>query len=110
MKISHNASPRNRSSRSSRSPVAGNDINGFDLPETAATSGAIASAAPASGGPAIRSAMEVIWHRSLSGLVDKLVDSSARTTRAAYILFAKIVSLDPPQASAARILAPQVAL
>jgi len=43
--------------------------------------------------------MEVIWHRSLSGLVDKLVDSSARTTRAAYILFAKIVSLALPQAS-----------
>src|ERR1700730_12014264 len=62
MKISHSASPRNRSSRSSRSPPTGNEIAGNEA-AAAAASRAIASVGPASGGPATRSAMVVIWHR-----------------------------------------------
>src|ERR1700730_4462833 len=67
MKISHSASPRNRSSRSSRSPPAGNKIAGTDAADAAAVSRTTASAAPASGGPAIRSAIDVIWHRFSTG-------------------------------------------
>src|SRR6266581_1573842 len=61
MKISHSAMPRNRSSRSSRSPAAGSETAGTET--AGAASRAIASAVPAGGGPAIRSAMDVIWHR-----------------------------------------------
>src|SRR3954451_22607099 len=66
MKISHSARPRNRSSRNSRSPTAGNAIAGAD--GTAAASPLAAAdvtlaLAPSSGVPAIGSAMDVIWHR-----------------------------------------------
>src|ERR1700722_1077410 len=64
MKIRHSASPRNRSSLSSRSPVTGSLIAGSD---DSGGAGAIGSAAAASGGPAIRSAMDVIGHRSRAG-------------------------------------------
>src|ERR1700733_6104357 len=64
MKISHSARPRNRSSRSSRSPLTGTEIAGAAAAAGAvAGSPAIMSVAPASGGPAIRSAIDVIWHR-----------------------------------------------
>src|SRR5882672_8227779 len=64
MKISHSAMPRNRSSRSSRSPPAAIAIAGVSATgAVAAAARALASAAPASGGPAIRSAIDVIWHR-----------------------------------------------
>src|ERR1700716_2849167 len=63
MKISHSARPRNRSSRNSRSPPAGNEMAGTEAAAADAGSCVIASAGPASGGPAIRSAMDVIWHR-----------------------------------------------
>src|ERR1700730_8983018 len=68
MKISHSASPRNRSSRSSRSPTTGNEI------ADAATAGAVTfsrttgSVAPARGGEATRSAMDVIRHRLVAGV------------------------------------------
>jgi hypothetical protein len=42
--------------------------------------------------------MEVIWHRSLTGLLER----SIRATRAAYFFRAEIVSLDPAQTSRAR--------
>src|SRR5882724_8258284 len=66
MKISQSASPRNRSSRNSRSPTPGNAIAGAD---DAAAASLVAGAAlvsalvPSSGVPAIGSAMDVIWHR-----------------------------------------------
>ena len=92
MKISHKASPRNRSSLNSRSPAAGNEISGF---EATAASGAMASAAPASGGPAIRSAMEVIWHRSSTGLLGQVCWSNSLDVFPG----AKIVSVRESQAS-----------
>src|ERR1035437_831605 len=69
MKISHSAMPRNRSSRSSRSPPTGSEMAGAKAAGAGAASSAIASAAPARGGPAIRSAMDVIWHRSWAVLL-----------------------------------------
>src|ERR1700739_2706403 len=63
MKISHSARPRNRSSRSSRSPLTGTEMAGAAATGAVADSPAITSVAPASGGPAIRSAIDVIWHR-----------------------------------------------
>src|ERR1700737_2739377 len=63
MKISQSASPRNRSTRSSRSLPIGSEMAGTETAGAGAASLAIASAASARGGPAIRSAMDVIWHR-----------------------------------------------
>src|ERR1700736_49597 len=61
MKISHSASPRNRSRRNSRSPPTGIEIAGTEAAGARASrTGAFAS--PARGGPSIRSAIEVIWH------------------------------------------------
>src|SRR6185503_2870960 len=64
-KISHSAMPRNRSSRSSRSPATGSVIAGA---ETAAASvfAWLALVSPR-GVPAIGSAMDVIWHRLAVG-------------------------------------------
>src|SRR5215211_454801 len=61
MKISHSASPRNRSSRSSRSPAAGSVIAGADV--TGAASRAAATPASFGGAPSSRSAMDVISYR-----------------------------------------------
>src|SRR5476651_2454534 len=59
MKISHSASPRNRSSRNSRSvPATGNEIAGAD-----GVARATSSTAPAMEDPATESATDVIWHR-----------------------------------------------
>src|ERR1700739_1657273 len=63
MKISHSARPRNRSRRSSRSPLTGTEMAGAAATGAVAGSPAITSVAPASGDPAIRSAIDVIWHR-----------------------------------------------
>src|SRR5437763_16167881 len=62
MKISHSASPRNRSSRSSRSPAAGCVIAGAAT-VAAAVSPFARMSVPATECPAIGSAMEVIGHR-----------------------------------------------
>src|SRR3954470_14021635 len=61
MKISHSASPRNRSSRNSRSPTAGSVIAGADT--TIASSLASADFASLAACPAIGSAIDVIRHR-----------------------------------------------
>src|SRR3981081_3243256 len=87
MKISHSASPRNRSSRNSRSPPVGNVIAGA----VAAGPGprAITSASAASGGPAIRSAMDVIWHPVWAGRLYVFCATadivSARELQASYL-------------------------
>src|SRR5437868_14136785 len=73
MKISHSASPRNRSSRNSRSAPTGSRTPGSDAAGAVAVSRAIAPALPASGGPKIRSAMDVIWHRLGLGPRRKIV-------------------------------------
>src|ERR1700736_5639644 len=59
MKISHNANPRNRSSRNSRSPAAGSTIAGAAV----AAASSFAPLASPMGGPAIGSAIDVIRHR-----------------------------------------------
>src|SRR6476620_2341226 len=82
MKISHSASPRNRSSRSSRSPPTGIEMAGTAAGAIVA-SGAIVSASPARGGPEIRSAMDVIWHRVEVGPQRQIV--SVRYLQAIYV-------------------------
>src|SRR3954454_18303192 len=78
MKISHSASPRNRSSRSSRSVAAtGNETAG-------AAAVARARSVPAMEGPAIWSARDVIWYRFKGGV------SSPRKTASAGQLQAYI--------------------
>src|SRR6185437_1987428 len=65
MKISHSASPRNRSSRNSRSETGGEDIAGAGSIGNGARA---SSASSARAGPEIRSATEVIGNRlSLDG-------------------------------------------
>src|ERR1700761_4180111 len=61
MKISHRASPRNRSSRNSR-PLTGERVTAGSGSAATLTCAGVA-ALPASGGSAIRSAMDVIWNR-----------------------------------------------
>src|SRR3978361_1232817 len=68
MKISHSASPRNRSSRNSRSPTAGNAIAGADAAASLVTGAVLVSAlasvlAPSSDVPATVWAMDVIRPR-----------------------------------------------
>src|ERR1700756_3551203 len=62
MKISQSASPRNRSSRSSRSPTAGSEI----ADDSGAAAAGAATASDALLGPVTRSAM-VISHREKAG-------------------------------------------
>src|SRR4051812_44716595 len=57
MKISHSASPRNRSRRNSRSPAATASVT------AGATARALSSVLAATAGPAIGSATDVIWYR-----------------------------------------------
>src|SRR6266702_2507875 len=62
MKISHSASPRNRSSRNSRSPAAGSVTAGVAT-EAAVVPAVARASVSATGSPAIGSAMDVIGHR-----------------------------------------------
>src|SRR5262252_1623573 len=81
MKINHSASPRNRSSRSSRSPTAGNEIAGA---LTAAAAGALLAGAAAE--PSTRSVIDVIRHRVRAG--------GGRQTRRVYLPAAEAQSDD----------------
>src|ERR1700753_1544724 len=65
MKISHRASPRNRSSRSSR-PLTGERFTAGSGSAATLTCAGV-PALPASSGSAIRSAMDVIWNRLKQG-------------------------------------------
>src|SRR4051794_3495602 len=102
MKISHSASPRNRSSRSSRSPPTGIEMAVDETVRADAASPAIASAVSASLDPEIRSAMDVIWHHfevgSCACSIRKIASADTTSPRVA----SKIAGLWPRQCALGR--------